>query len=170
MTPKTRVIVADAGRARVFDVVEDRSGSGLVEGTGMVHDKSRLADREILTDRPGRVRTGMGGHAVTAMSPRTDPKELEAEHFAAHIADALETAHRAGEFEMLVLAAPPHFLGLLRKSMRRAVSERVGATVTLDGIRMKVEQLQSSLAKALATARDVALERQGWPWAEPVRH
>jgi hypothetical protein len=54
--------------------------------------------------------------------------------------------------------------------MPRSVSDRVGATVTLDGIRMKLEELQSSLAEALATARDVALQRQGWPWAEPVRH
>jgi protein required for attachment to host cells len=167
---KTRVVVADAARARIFDVVEDRVGAALVEGAGMVHEKSRLMDQEILTDRPGRVRTGLGGHGVTAMPPRTDPKELEAERFAMQIADALEKARRAGEFEVLVLASPPHVIGLLRKSMPRSVSDRVGATVTLDGIRMKLEELQSSLAEALATARDVALQRQGWPWAEPVRH
>ena len=106
---------------------------------------------------------------MAAMPPRTDPKELEAERFAGQIVEALEQARREGLFGVLVVAAPPRFLGLLRERMTPSLRGCVGATATLDGVRMRIEELQSSLAEALATARDVALERRGWPWAEPPR-
>jgi protein required for attachment to host cells len=170
MKAKTRLIVADSSRARIFDIVGVGRAATFVEGSGLIHEKSRVLEQEILTDRPGRVRTGLGGYAVTAMPPRSDPKELEANRFAEQIAEVLEASRRIGEFDLVVLAAPPKFLGLLRERVSHAVRGCVGASVALDGIRMKAEELRSALAEALATAHDVALQRQPWPWAEPARH
>ena len=109
---KLWILIADAGRARVFST-EGRAVP-LREVEGLIHPRSRLKGSAILTSRPGRVRTGLNGRNVTAMPPQTDPKEVEAERFADSLSETLRRAHQRGEFGHLAIAAPPHFLGLLR--------------------------------------------------------
>ena len=80
---KLWILICDASRARVFSA--SCTGGPLLEVEGFVHPKSRLKGSDIMTDRPGRVRTGLGGKSATAMPPHTDPKDVAAADFAAEL-------------------------------------------------------------------------------------
>src|SRR5688572_5818972 len=123
---KLWILIADKSRGRVF--ASAGRGRDLTEVRGFVHPAGRQGDREILTDRAGRVRTGLAGRAVTALSPHTDPKEVEAERFAAELARVLDHAREREEFNALALIAPPHFLGLLRDRLDEQTRQRVVAS------------------------------------------
>ena len=109
---KLWILIADAGRARIFS--SDGNALPLREVNGMIHPRSRVRGSELFTSRPGRVRTGPNGRNVSAMPPHTEPKEVEAVRFAQSLSQLLQRARHRGSFEQLAIAAPPHFLGLLR--------------------------------------------------------
>jgi protein required for attachment to host cells len=122
---KLWILICDASRARVFTA--PCTGGPLLETEGFVHPKSRLKGADIMTDRPGRVRTGLGGKSATAMPPQTDPKDVAAADFAAELVRVLERAREQGEFELLALVAPPRFLGLVRAGLDEQTRRRVVA-------------------------------------------
>ena len=62
-----------------------------------------------------------------AMGSRTSPKEAEFEHFAHELAQALHDGHGQQAYKRIVLVAPPHFLGLLRKMLNDTVSKLISA-------------------------------------------
>jgi protein required for attachment to host cells len=59
------------------------------------------------------------------MEPKTDIHEVQRDAFAREIAQMLNLAGHNNEFDALVLAAPPAFLGDLRKHLSDAVAGRV---------------------------------------------
>ena len=112
----TWIVVAESARARIFTL----SGIGvkLQEVTDLSHPESRLHDRELTSGLPGRTfdSQGQGRHA---MEPATDPKDREAQAFAAEIARHIERGRHQGNFDALVLIAPPKFLGRLRAELTK---------------------------------------------------
>jgi protein required for attachment to host cells len=147
---KLWILIADGSRARVFAL----SGRGvpLLEVAGFVHPASRLNNRAMLSDRPGRVRNGLGGKSATAMPRHLDPKEAAAETFVAELVQMLQLARERGEFELLALVAPPRFLGLLRARLDRQTLERVVATVNKELTRLEPQALRTHLAEVLEAA------------------
>jgi protein required for attachment to host cells len=109
---KSWVVVADSARVRIFDA--DSRTREFSEIEGMVHPESRAHERDLTSDRSGRAFDSVGG-GRHGMTKHVSPHEHEAELFARRIAERLTDAHNAGEFKRLQLAAPPAFLGLLRK-------------------------------------------------------
>src|SRR5207244_3473746 len=82
---------------------------------------------------PGRMQQGKGfGGRRTSMEPRTWPKEAEAERFAELLAHYLEDATSTHAFDALVLVAPPHFLGMLQRTLARQTAKHLTATVDKD--------------------------------------
>lgn len=112
--PVTWIVVADAGRARIF---EDSGRIGDRLGT----ERRDIAlptppSREIASDRPGRS-FDSGGEGRHAMAPPTDPHRHAKAEFARELVHTLDHARRQGSFEELVIAAAPAFLGDLRSAM-----------------------------------------------------
>lgn len=112
--PHTWIVVADAGRARIF---EDSGRAGDRLGP----ERQDIAtptppSREIASDRPGRAfdSAGEGRHA---MEPPTDPSRHAKAEFARELVHTLDDARKRGDFEELVIAAPPAFLGDIRSFM-----------------------------------------------------
>jgi protein required for attachment to host cells len=147
---KLWILIADEGRARVF--ASAGRGRDLSEVQGFVHPAGRLDDRDLVSDRPGRTRTGLAGRAVTAMSPHTDPKRVEAERFAAGLATSLGRARERKEFEGLVLVAPPRFLGLLRDRLDGQTRQTVLACQHKDLTLVEARDLAPHLSAALDAA------------------
>lgn len=117
----TWILVADSTRARIFTA--DSSSAPLEEIEDFSHTESRLHDREITSDLPGKIKSaGAGGH--TFEQP-TDPKKHEADNFAHAVAHFLEEAHNKNRFEQLLIVAGPSFLGLLRKQLPEQVKKLV---------------------------------------------
>jgi protein required for attachment to host cells len=149
------ILIADESRARAFAC--DGRNSPLREIEAFIHPKGRLKDQQIVTDRPGRVRTGLGGRAVTAMSPHTDPKQVEAEHFAAELANLMGRALEHGEFELLALIAPPRFLGLLRDKLSEPVRRRLVASAARELTLLEARDLPAHLSEVLNAAEQASL-------------
>lgn len=98
----------------------------------MIHPRSRVKGSAILTSRPGRVRAGPDGRNVSAMSPHTEPKEVEAGRFAQSLSQLLRCGRHRGSFEQVAIAAPPHFLGLLRDQLDGRVRKCLVACLPKD--------------------------------------
>lgn len=118
---KTWVIVADGEKALFL---RNENGVSKVQ-LGTVHQMSQSnpATREQGTDKPGRFPDGPGAHR--SATEETDWHEVAKKRFAKEVADALYAYARKGEFERLVIVAPPLVLGEMRQELHKEVSDRI---------------------------------------------
>lgn len=133
---RVRIVVADEGEARFYDIAGPDAPLRLC---GRVANPSaRLHDRDLKSDRPGRVfnrappaagRRGAVAHHSTGGERR--PRVQQAQRFARRIAQELDQAQQQNQFDRLVLMAGPRFLGTLRNALRNSVRDPV-ATVARD--------------------------------------
>lgn len=146
----TWIVLADSARARIFTLTEP--GAELLERTTLSHPESRMHDRELTSDLPGRAfdSHGQGRHG---MEQRHDPKEYEARTFAAEIAREIERIRRDEPFDALVLAAPPKFLGLLRSELDQGVHQLIVAEIGKNLVKSAVKTLERQLPKLVSEAR-----------------
>lgn len=137
----TWILVADSSRARIFST--DSPSSPLEEREGFSHAESRLHDREITADLPGRIKeSGIGGHAF---EQKTDPKKQEAINFAHSLAHHLEAGSNANQFEQLMIVADPSFLGLLRDELSEQLKKKVSFELNKDLTTHSVAEIQAHL-------------------------
>lgn len=121
---KTWTIVADASRARIFETSGMRDQ--FKEVRTLVHPASRLKTSELVTDQAGRLSKGPG-HA--AMEARTSAHDVQANEFAAIVADEMDKALEHRQCSAFVLVVPPRFLGRLRSVISHRVMNAVVKTV-----------------------------------------
>ena len=152
---KLWIVITDGARARIFSCAG--RGQPLSEVAGLIHPRSLAKGHEILADRPGRIRAGLKGCAVTAMPPHTDPRDVEAERFARDVARALRDGRERGAFEHLGLIAPPRFLGRLRDHLDARVRDRVVASVAKDLAHVAPSGLPPHLSEVFDGAEHAAL-------------
>lgn len=138
----TWIVVAESARARILTSSGPRTG--LEEIAALTHPAARLKERDLVSDTHGRSfdSAGQGRHT---MGRHLDHKQAEAEAFAREIAERLEAARQRGEFQKLILVAPPEFLGLLRKCMAPACADKVVATVNKNLVQHDPSEIRKSL-------------------------
>jgi protein required for attachment to host cells len=113
----------------------------MFEGGG---EKENPATQEQGTDQPGRF-AGVGS-ARSASEP-TDFHQLGEDRFAADIADHLARLAEAGDYQALVVVAPPRTLAVLRKRFGRAVHERIVAEIGKDLTNHPVSEIAAILGR-----------------------
>lgn len=138
----TWVVVADSSRGKIY--VQDKRNGELQEKVDLVHPGARLHGVQLTSDRSGR-HTGAFGQGSHMFDPRTAAKEHEAENFAREIAKHLENGHNGGEFQKLVLMAPPEFLGTLREQLGEAMRKLVVKEITKDLVTHSTEEVRDKL-------------------------
>jgi protein required for attachment to host cells len=146
------VLVCDASRARLFEV---KRGDELGMIEELDHPSSRARARDLMADAQGRKPNGQPGHRNNhrpGAEPDTDPKEVEAIKFAQTLAAKLDKARVERSFDRLVLAAPPHFLGLLKGELDEQVQKLLALTVSKDLTGIEVRELQERLPLAQIAA------------------
>jgi protein required for attachment to host cells len=110
-----------------------------------VHDDNP-ATRDQGTDRPGRFSDGPSAHKSAVAD--TDWHRLGKERFADEIAERLyEMAHR-GDFEEIVLIAPPLVLGEMRRKLHKEVTDRILAEVPKTLTNHPVPEIERMLQEA----------------------
>ena len=115
------VLVAD-GRKMLFFRNEGQGDH--VQLVTEAHDEREdQADHELKSDSPGPG-SQRGGYGRAAMD-ETDYHQLDEDRYAADAADQLRVRALAGDFEDLVIIAPPKTLGELRKHLHKEVERRV---------------------------------------------
>ena len=125
----TWVLVADGKRGTIFR--NDGPGRGLQPVSGHRYETELPADRDLRSDKPGRVfeSADSSRHGI---SPPTDYHRLEKERFAEGIADRLEAEALEGAFDRLVMVAAPQTLGVLRAALGRHAKAKLIGTLDKD--------------------------------------
>jgi protein required for attachment to host cells len=127
---KVWIVVCSKSRARVFETHGPTAAWALVQT--LEHPSGRLHDGALATDREGQSSPLGGSVHHNALAPKTAPKEVDAEHFVRAVGALLERALPSNGGAHLVLVAPPHILGMLRKELSGALTKQVLATVDKD--------------------------------------
>lgn len=108
---KTWILVANAAEAKILTSDNIRVGE-LELINEFIHPESRKKAAELISDQPGKYISS--GHAHGAYI-KSDPKEVEAEHFAIELAQELKSAWDQRKYKKLIVVTPAHFYGLLKK-------------------------------------------------------
>ena len=140
---RTWILVADGARARIF--VNNGPGKGIEEMAGNVFEIAIPPSRDIVSDRPGRTfnSTGKQRHAI---EPGINPHRERKRVFLGHVAHYLDKARLRGDFDRLVIVAPPPALGDLRAEMKPRLRQLVTGEIAHD----LVEHPKSAVGKHLA--------------------
>jgi protein required for attachment to host cells len=144
----TWILACDASRAKLFSA-ELREDAWLLVRE-FDDPEGRKPSREIQPSAPpGRMQESRGvGARRSSMEPHASPKENEAERFAKELAKFLEEATAKNEFDALVLAAPPHFLGMLKPALTKQSAKRLLTTVDKDLVMLKDSEIRQRLIDA----------------------
>jgi len=144
---RIRIVVADQAEAIFYDAP---SLGARPKEVGRISDPlARKHDRDLGSDRPGRSYESVGG-ARHAIERENDPRYEAAVRFARRISCRLDDALKRGEFEELVVAAGPPFLGLMRSEMSQQVKKRVVHEIRKDLVHGPVEALRRHLPESAA--------------------
>ncbi len=137
---KTRIVVADNSRARIFSSYPHFSE--LCEQEDFVHEAARLLNQELVADAAGK---SVDQHG--SLDPATSAKTHEEEVFVKALAKHLKELHNRDHYKKLVLVAPPKFLGLLRGELHSTLDKLVIKTIDKDLTLCSVDELIEYLKK-----------------------
>ena len=143
---KAYVLVADSAIARIFEAATPLGA--LSELEVLTHPESRLHERDLVSDLPGRSFDSMGA-GRHGMEVSVRPKQQEALDFAGEVAHRLEEAHARHHFTHLLLVAAPEFLGLLRGKLSAQVRDRVTHEVAKNLAKHSAEEIRRALPERL---------------------
>ncbi|MCR5857573.1 host attachment family protein [Mesorhizobium sp. J428] len=115
------VVVADGEKALFLR----NEGDALYPNLEVVREirEENPPTREQGSDRPGRFNDGPSVHRSAVAD--TDWHRAQKEKFADDIADRLYRLAHRGEFNKLVIVAPPLVLGEMRRKLHKEVSDRI---------------------------------------------
>ena len=131
------ILVANASRAKLFATDERAERWDLREE--FLHEESRVPSRE-LKNQPDNPNAG----TLHKPQPENEPnarQELEHDRFARELAQRLERGLNDHAYDRLVIAAPPEFLGRLRKMVSRRVHQRLMLDMRADYVNVPDREL-----------------------------
>jgi protein required for attachment to host cells len=160
LTQGTWVLIADGEKALFLENLTDDANPNLHVWREQHHENP--ADREQKSDRPGRMKdTGLSKQAAPGgldWSPgqrsgfaEADWHRLEKERFAQELADRLYRFAHRGDFDRLVVVAPPRVLGDLRAKLHKVVTDRMVAEIPKTLTNHPVEEIEALLASELGS-------------------
>lgn len=137
----TWLIVANSSMARIFKLEKRDS---LIEVGQFEHPESRLRNRDLISDKPGRTNESIG-LTRHRYEQHHSPKHQEFETFAKYLAHHLDEARKKGEFNRLYLAASPNLLGLIRQSLDASTTKLLVGEVDKDMTHMRPDEILNHL-------------------------
>jgi protein required for attachment to host cells len=128
---RTWILIADAGRAHVYEALGQGRGMKSVDGLMLSNSVPRSRDAQGGAHKPGRGQAA-GGVGRHALEPTSDPHRQFKRQFADQVAALLAERLARKEFEKLVVVAPPVMLGDLRAAMPEHVRQVIKAEINKD--------------------------------------
>lgn len=140
------VLVADGEKALFLRNVTDGEDPYLQVVSKQEQENPKDIDQS--ANRPGRMPdTGVGQRSAL---DDTDWHELAKERFADDLAELLYRRAHRGDFDRIVLVAPPKTLGELRKKLHGEVERRVIGEVPKTLTNHPVDEIETQVSAALA--------------------
>jgi protein required for attachment to host cells len=143
--PLTWIVVADAARARILHLIGHKSG--LEEVHDMVNPEARLKGRDLVTDRHGSTHDRKGD-GRPGMGENAEANSRIEKAFAKEVSGRLRELCLEHGVQSLVLAAPPKFLGELRRQMDRRTAALVRQTINKDLSLLSPREIKHHLDRA----------------------
>jgi protein required for attachment to host cells len=140
--PKIWYVIADGGRAR-FVERDDKGAFRTV--SSFVSTELHAKSSGLGLDRPARVKES-AAPARHAIEPRRDLKEAAKEDFVKLVAEELDAEHGRGQFESLVLVAPPGVLTELKSKLSKPIAKLVASDLQKDLTKIPDHDLTEHLA------------------------
>ncbi len=139
---KTWIVITDGARSRIL--FNDGPGTGVAEVEGTDVRAPHPSDRDIISDRPGRVYESatVGQHSLETGS---SPKRLNKIEFVKNLAGFLQTEMAKKSFDRIIVAAAPKSLGDLRASLSKDVKEVVIGELAKDLTQIPDEEIPDHL-------------------------
>jgi protein required for attachment to host cells len=139
----TWILVVNAAEAKLLTSENLRVGE-LELVREFAHPESRKKATELTSDKPGHYKTDMGARSAYI---KNDPKEVEAEYFAIQLAHELKAGWDHNKYKSLVVVAPAHFYGLMKKHLDSHLAEIIH--IPKDYTKYKLPKLAASLKEHL---------------------
>jgi protein required for attachment to host cells len=140
------IVIANRVTARIF--AADNPLGAIDEVETLLHPESRVPEQSLVSDRSGRT-TDRNGSGRQASDPDTTQHAHEATMFAAEIAATLAKARTQARYGTLVIAAPPAFLGVLRKALDAQTQNVVTLELDKDLAHLDARALRAHLPERL---------------------
>jgi protein required for attachment to host cells len=137
-------VIADGGRARF--VMRDEQGAFRTISS-FVSTELHAKSSDLGRDRPARVMES-ATPGRSAVEPRRDLKEAAKQDFVKLVAEQIDEEHGRGQFDSLVLVAPPGVLTELRNSLSKSMAELVVDGLQKDLTKVPDHDLTGHLAPA----------------------
>jgi len=135
-------VIADGGRARFVERDENGAFRTVLSFVAAdLHARSSDLGR----DRPARVMES-AGPGRSAVEPRRDLHEAAKEEFVKLVAAQIEAEHGNGQFDSLVLVAPPGALTELKQALAKPISALVTGDLQKDLTKVPDHDLTGHLA------------------------
>ena len=137
-------VIADGGRARF--VARDDNGVFRTVLSFVAADLHKRSS-DLGRDRPARVKES-AAPARHAIEPRRDLHEAAKEEFVKLVAEQLDGEHERGQFDKLVLVAPPGVLTELKKALSKPIAKLVANDLQKDLTKIPDHDLVEHLVAA----------------------
>ncbi|MDQ0999097.1 protein required for attachment to host cells [Phyllobacterium ifriqiyense] len=138
----TWVIVADGEKALFLR--NEREVNNVELHTIHEMNQSNPATREQGTDKPGRFSDGPSAHR--SATEETNWHAISKKRFAKEVADELYGFAHKGDFERLIIIAPPVVLGQMRQEFHKEVSDKIVSEIPKTLTNHSINDIQSILA------------------------
>jgi protein required for attachment to host cells len=139
---KVWYVIADGGRAR-FVERDERGAFRTV--SSFVSTELHAKSSDLGRDRPARVMES-ATPGRSAVEPRRDLKEAAKQDFVKLVADEIDAGHGRGQFDNLVLVAPPGVLTELKSNLSKPMAELVVGDLQKDLTKVPDHDLTGHLA------------------------
>jgi protein required for attachment to host cells len=139
-----RVLVTDGGRAIVFRNAGQVGKPNLQQFKVYAHDNPPT--REQGTDKPPRSNNLTGNRSTIEV---TDYHQQAEDRFVMQIAEDMEKDLQSGEFEELIVVAPPVALGVYRKAASQKLQQATLMEINKDLTKHPAAEVAEIVVKAL---------------------
>ncbi|MCY1061215.1 host attachment protein [Nannocystis sp. SCPEA4] len=143
----TWIVLMDGSRSRIL--VQEAPGAALTRPFGDGFTSGRELSHELGDDRPGRARASAGAVARHAFEPRSNPHDKAEQEFSNQIAALVDRGIAERLAQRVILVAPPHAMGDLRKALSPRAYARVQAEIVHDWIDLPDDDVAARLGDAL---------------------
>lgn len=130
---------------RIYNYVPSHEQRGVSLVQELENPEGHLKDRDLSSDRPGRVFNRLGnGHSLET---HQSPSQHVLEVFTKKISSILEQARSNGLFSSFILIAGPSFLGVLRKKLRPKTLDHLVYSLNKDFVNLNHNEMKLYLEK-----------------------
>lgn len=136
------IVVGDARKALLIGNEGDEMLAKFA--TREVYEQQERPNRELGTDKPGRVEA-IATRIRSAIEP-TDFHDQEETAFLVQMSEHLDALVKSGLTHHVIVVAPPRALGTLRKSYSPALRKAIRAEVGHDLVHLPVSEIEERLA------------------------